>query len=160
MDTEKIRISYKPENIKLLLVGESPPASGEFFYVKSLMTVYTSRAFEGVFNQSFTNVAAFLKFFQGKECYLEDLTATPVNKMSIKNRESTLEQGIIQLSAKLKDYKPEVIVIVLKKIDRYVKKATKIAGLSCPIYTLPFPGNGHQNKFIQEFSNILEKHYV
>ena len=88
MDTEKIRISYKPENIKLLLVGESPPAGGEFFYVKSLMTVYTSRAFEGVFNQSFTNVAAY------------------------------------------------------------------------PIYTLPFPGNGHQNKFIQEFSNILEKHYV
>jgi hypothetical protein len=48
--------------------------------------------------------------------------------MSIKNRESTLEQGIIQLSAKLKDNKPEVIVIVLKKIDRYVKKAIKIAG--------------------------------
>ena len=52
MDTEKIRISYKPENIKLLLVGESPPASGEFFYVKSLMTVYTSRAFERAFIES------------------------------------------------------------------------------------------------------------
>jgi len=30
MDTEKVRISYKPENIKLLLVGEAPPASGDF----------------------------------------------------------------------------------------------------------------------------------
>ena len=80
--------------------------------------------------------------------------------MSTKNREGTLEQEIVQLSTKLKDYKPEVIVIVLIKIDQYVKKAIKIAELSCPVYTLPFPGNGHQNKFIQEFSNILEKHYA
>jgi hypothetical protein len=45
MDTEKVRMSYKPGNIKMLLVGESPPASGDFFYVRSMMTVYTAKVF-------------------------------------------------------------------------------------------------------------------
>ncbi len=160
MDTERVRMSYKPGNIKLILVGESPPASGQLFYFQSFMIVYTSRAFEAVFNKSFINTSAFLKFFQEKGCYLEDLTATPVNKMSTIEREKTLEQGVIRLSRKLIDYNPETIAIVLKKIERYVKNAIKIAGLSCPVYTLPFPGNGHQNKFIQCLSIILEKHYV
>ncbi len=160
MDTEKVRMSYKPVSIKLLLVGESPPASGQFFYVRSLMTIYTSRAFETVFSKSFVNTSAFLEFFQDKGCYLEDLTTTPVNKMSTVEREKTLEQGVILLSKKLIDYNPEAIVIVLKKIERYVKNAIRITGLSCPVYTLPFPGNGHQNRFIQGLSIILEKHYL
>ncbi len=160
MDTEKVRMSYKPENIKLLLVGESPPASSDFFYVRSMMTVYTAKAFETVFNKSFVNTLAFLNFFQEIGCYLEDLTAIPVNKMSTVNREKTLEHGVIQLSEKLIQYNPEVIAIVLKKIDRYVKNSIRIARLSCPVYTLPFPGNGHQNKFIQGLCKILDRHYV
>ena len=43
---EKIRASYRPENIKVLFVGESPPESGDFFYVESLMTTFVSRPFE------------------------------------------------------------------------------------------------------------------
>ena len=46
MDTEAIRQSFKPDKIRLMLIGESPPASGRFFYLKSAMTIYTSRAFE------------------------------------------------------------------------------------------------------------------
>ncbi len=116
MDTERIRKSFKPDRIKLLLVGESPPASGQFFYVRSLMTKYTSRAFETVFRIDFSDTTSFLKFFQNKGCYLEDLTMTPVNKMPTVEREKTLEQGIIRLSKKLIDFDPEAIVIVLKKI--------------------------------------------
>ena len=159
MDTERIRKSFKPDRIKLLLVGESPPASGQFFYVRSLMTKYTSRAFETVFRIDFSDTTSFLKFFQNKGCYLEDLTMTPVNKMPTVEREKTLELGIIRLSKKLIDFDPEAIVIVLKKIERYVKNAISIAGLSCPVYSLPFPGNGHQNRFIKDLSTVLEKHY-
>jgi hypothetical protein len=32
MDIEALRLSYKPEHIKILFVGESAPASGKFFY--------------------------------------------------------------------------------------------------------------------------------
>ncbi len=159
MDTERIRKLFKPDKIKLLLVGESPPASGQFFYVQSLMTKYTSRAFEKVFRISFNDTMSFLIFFQNQECYLEDLTTTPVNKMPKVEREKLLEQGIIRLSKKLIDFDPEAIVIVLKKIERYVKNAIGIAGLRCPVYSLPFPGNGHQNKFIKELSSVLENHY-
>ena len=59
MDTEKIRKLFKPDRIKLLLVGESPPASGKFFYSKSPMTLYTSSTFEKVFSLSSTVSADF-----------------------------------------------------------------------------------------------------
>jgi len=121
MDTTKVRLSYKPENIKLLFIGESPPSSGKFFYLQSNMTIYTSRAFESVFNKSFNDTKSFLEYFQERKCYLEDLTKIPVDKMSTKEREFTLKQGITELSLKLIDYNPEAIVIVLKKIDKYVK---------------------------------------
>ena len=74
-------------------------------------------------------------------------------------RENTLKQGVSLLSEKLKNYNPEAIVIVLKKIERYVKYAIRTSGLSCAVYTLPFPGNGHQNRYIEGLISILKKHY-
>jgi len=159
MDTESLRIYYKPKAIKLLFIGESPPASGKFFYERSLMTTYTSRAFESAFKTSFVNTKAFLDFFKTKGCYLEDLTVTPVNRMPKTDREKTLELGVKSLSKKLIEYQPMAILIVLKRIERYVINAIKMDGLSCPIHTLPFPGNSYQNKFKQELITILEKYY-
>ena len=159
MDTEKVRLSFKPEKIKLLFIAESPPASGDFFYVRSRMTVYTARAFGSVFEESFISTSDFLNFFQDKGCYLEDLTSTAVNKMASSDREKYLKKGILQLSDKLRLYNPEAIVIMLKKIERHVKSAVAIAGLTCPVYALPFPGNGHQNKFIRGLKNVLDGHY-
>jgi hypothetical protein len=160
MDTEKVRVSYKPEKIKLLFIAESPPASGQFFYRRSMMTTYTSRAFAQVFNRSFDSATDFLNFFQKKDCYLEDMTSTPVNKMSAVDREKTIEMGISQLTEKIRVYIPEAIVIMLRKIERYAKKAITSAGVTCPVYTLPFPGNGNQNKFIHGLIVILHRHYL
>jgi hypothetical protein len=35
MDTEGVRAEYRPQCIETLFVGESPPASGKFFYYKN-----------------------------------------------------------------------------------------------------------------------------
>jgi len=90
MDTEKIRQRYAPDKIKLLLIGESPPDSGEFFYVKSNMTTYTSRAFKKAHGIKFIDNTEFLKYFKDCGCFLDDLCHTPVDKSQNKEREKGL----------------------------------------------------------------------
>jgi hypothetical protein len=158
MDTEALRESYKPIQIKLLFVGESPPESGKFFYHKGSMTTFTLRAFEKVFDRAFSDTSSFLKFFQHSGCYLEDICLEPVDKMTPKERNKMLKDSIKYFSSRLRKYSPEAIVIVLKRIESHVKEALKKADISCPIYTLPFPGFGHQNNYINELCKILQRH--
>lgn len=157
---EQLRQSFKPVNIRILLIGESAPESGQFFYYRSRMTKHISKAFEQVFGILFRDGSEFLKYFQAKGCYLDDLSPIPVNKMSKTERDKTLKDSIGELSKRICSYNPTVIVIVLKKIDKYVKEAIDLSEVRCPVYTLPFPGNGYQNEFIQEFSRILKAYLM
>ena len=158
MDTETLRNAYKPDQIKLLFIAESPPQSGNFFYHKGSMTTFTSRAFEKVFDRVFSDKHSFLNFFRLRGCYLEDVCLEPVDKLPQKQRTMMLEDSIEYFSGRLKEYRPEAIVIVLKRIESQVKKALRKAKISCPVYTLPFPGFGHQKIYIKELRNILQNH--
>jgi len=155
MNTEKIRQSYAPDRIKLLLIGESPPDSGKFFYVKSHMTTYTSQAFEKAHGIKFKDNSDFLKYFKDCGCFLDDLCHTPVNHLSKKDREKELENCIATLSERIKKFNPPVVAIVLKKIEKYVREAITKSGCTPEIYVLPFPGNGWQNKYIDGLSEII-----
>jgi hypothetical protein len=159
VDTEALRKSYKPDQIKLLFVGESPPASGKFFYYKGAMTTFTALAFEKVFDRVFPDTSSFLKFFQHIGCFLEDLCLEPVDKMNPKERTTMLTDATESFSHRLRDYSPEAIVIVLKRIEPYVKEALRKAKISAPIYTLPFPGFGHQKNYINKLYEILRTHF-
>lgn len=124
------------------------------------MTTYTQQAFEKVYKKSLDNQLAFLKYFQKTGCYLDDLSHMPVDGKLKTERERLLKEAIPTLSRRLKSYKPDVIVIALKKIEKHVREAICKARLSCPIYTISFAGNGHQNKYINELSEILKKHLI
>jgi hypothetical protein len=158
MDTEKLRKSYKPNQIKLLFIGESPPQSGNFFYHKGSLTSFTSRAFEKVFDRVFLDTLSFLIFFRFSGCYLEDICLEPVDKLPPKKRTMMLKNSIEYFSSRLKKYSPEAIVIVPKRIESHVKEALRKAKISCPIYTLPFPSFGHQKNYINKLCEILQKH--
>ena len=158
MKVEELRKSYQPKKIKLLLIGESPPESGKFFYLESSMTTFTQRAFENTFNLSFKNHKEFLQFFKKKGCYLDDLSSIPVNGIPPLRKEEVLSGSILSFSKRLTLYKPEIVVIVLKRIERKVNEALDLSRIQCERYTLPFPGNGHQNKYIQKLSKILKSH--
>jgi hypothetical protein len=81
MHTELIRQSYRPNQIRLLLVGESPPASKKFFYGESAMTKYTAQAFKKAHGVSFRDDKEFLQYFKRCGCYLDDLCHEPVNDL-------------------------------------------------------------------------------
>jgi hypothetical protein len=158
MNTKEIRETFMPMRVCVLFVAESPPASGKFFYVNSGMTTFTSRAFEKARGISFCSADDFLEYFKDSGCYLVDLTETPVNKLKGTIREENLVLGVNSLAERIKLMRPEVVVCVLKKIEKHVEKAVIQSGVSLTTYITPFPGNGHQNKYISALAEILTKH--
>lgn len=115
MNIEAARESFRPKQIRLLFIGESPPASGKFFYINSAMTTFTSYAFEKAYNKKFSNTEDFLNYFKTCGCYLDDLSHIPVDDMPSEQRERILIDSVPALSDRLKIYSPEITVIALKK---------------------------------------------
>jgi hypothetical protein len=157
---EALRRSYRPKKVRLLLVGESAPKSGKFFYRRSAMTTFTARAFEKAFGITFEDNAAFLRFFQGCGCYLEDVSLTAVNNMRPSERAQTLQKSVPSLSQRIRDLKPALVVAVLRRITPYVEEAMVQAGRPVIFCTLPFPGSGSQNKYIDRLSDLLRRYLV
>jgi len=117
MHTELIRNKYLPSKIKLLLVGESPPYNGKFFYVKSAMTTFTSRPFERVFNLEFSGEQEFLKYFMASGCFLDDLCHEPIDQLPAYERELKLKKCIPDFTNRLLTWQPKIVCIILRKIE-------------------------------------------
>lgn len=158
MNTEEIRQSFRPETVTLLLIGESPPARGKFFYEGCPMTAFTSRAFEIAHSKRFNNIKRFLEYFKACGCYLDDLCHVPVDCLPDTERDMKLRENIYPLSQRIREINPPVVVAVLKKIEDYVRDAVERSKCKPKIYSLPFPGHGHQNKYIDELVWIIDKY--
>jgi hypothetical protein len=142
MDTESVRQAFKSLDTEILFIGESPPASGVFFYVQSNMTRYTKEAFEQAFGARFDDTKDFLWFFRACGCYLDDLSLEPVIQLGPKERGAELLDAVPGLAERIREAAPEVIIVVLKKIAPQVKAAMALAAINAPTYVLPFPGQG------------------
>jgi hypothetical protein len=156
LNHEETRKGFKPSKIRVLFVGESPPTNGGFFYIDSLMTKYMADVFSEVFGKKFTN--DFLKFFKAKNCYLDDISIAPVDNKTPKERERIINECIDAFAKRLDKFKPKLVIAVLMRIEKPTKKAVCLAGLRVPVYAVPFPGNGHQNRFRSELTKILREH--
>lgn len=107
-ELEKLRESYKPDKIKYLLVGESIPPNGTFFYTgDSPLFKYTSEAFEEVNPE----VEFTLELFKEKGFYLFDL-AEPVAGMGYKQKINAVAEGIPKLASFIEVEKPDYILSV------------------------------------------------
>jgi hypothetical protein len=67
---ELIRERFRPGKVRVLLVGESRPASGEFFFCEdSRLVKYTDEAFAERYGP-YTDMSSFLAQFKSLGCYL------------------------------------------------------------------------------------------
>src|SRR5271169_6036225 len=98
---ERLRRRYRPARVRMLFVGESPPASGRFFY-QADSGLY--RAIRQTFLWAFPNPkdADFLKSFRDMDCYLVDLCGYPVDNLPGKQRRLACEQGEKKLAATIR----------------------------------------------------------
>ena len=158
MDAESLRESYRPDSVRVLLVGESAPAHGAFFYRESAMTTITARACEDALGVRFDSTEDFLRFFRDQGCYLEDLSPTPVDNLGRRERERALRESVPHLADRIRSLQPDVIVVVLQKIEKHVMKSIGLSGLVLPTYVLPFPGQGYQRVYREGLAVILRAH--
>ena len=164
-DWEQIRLCYRPDRIKVLFIGESPPPSGKtFFYAgNSILFDFWKSTFTEVFNKSWPSPESFLRWFQEQGCYLDDLLSNPLPSNKIekaKTRKDLLPKSVSTFASKFRDYSPEAIVVVMKGIDSYVKEAIMESELTiaCEIVGFPYKRKGKiRPQTISEAQHVLTK---
>lgn len=156
---EAARERYRPDHVRHLMVGESPPAGGTFFYnADSMLFCQTHRAFCEVFGSACGEAASFLRFFRDKGFFLDDLCPVPVNGMSDINREQARTAGVGPLAARIERAKPQTVIVVMMAIISEVRQACALAHLTPTFVELPFPGRPeHQMRFINGMTTFLGK---
>ena len=150
---ENLRKRYRPNRVRILFVGESPPASGRFFY-QADSGLY--RAVRTTFLQAFPslrNSTEFLDSFCSLGCYLVDLCGEPVDNMSRDTRRCACRKGETRLAQEIRALHPETIVTMVRSIAANVKHVQERTGWTGRHLELPYPGRWHRHR--TEFRRLL-----
>jgi hypothetical protein len=155
---ERLRRRYRPARVRMLFVGESPPASGRFFY-QADSGLY--RAMRQTFLSAFPKLkdADFLQSFRDLDCYLVDLCGYPVDNLPAEQRRLAREQGEPRLAATIRQLDPEIIVTMVRSIAANVQRAQARAKWRGTHLDLPYPGRwkSHRLAFEQALRPILRQ---
>lgn len=155
---ERLRKHYRPDPVRILFVGESPPASGRFFY-QADSGLY--RAVRDTFLTAFPTVkkAEFLDSFRATGCYLVDLCSEPVNKMTRDARRCACRTGEIRLARMIRALSPQIIVTIVKSICANVKRSQDQAAWSGRHIELPYPGRWYRSRmrFSRQLLHLLRE---
>jgi hypothetical protein len=152
MDVEATRASYRPDRIATLFVGESAPASGDFFYYgDNSMLRHMKRATEAVLGED----GDFLERFKRYGWYLDDLVLTPVDELTPSERRVKCLAATDSLRDRIAAYRPLAIVSMLISIRSIVETAAKAARSNALLFSAPFPGMGQQIRFHNEMLKII-----
>lgn len=148
--TEALRVSFRPVRITTLFVGESAPASGQFFYDGR-----NSMARFMVVAISDTHDDTFLDRFKALGWYLDDLVLYPINRMTRARRKAAWIASAPSLTKRIAEYRPQAIVSLLKGMKTVVEDAANASGCRAPVYSVALPGTGHQARFSAEMAALF-----
>ncbi len=153
---EELRQTYKPTDVRVLFIGESPPANGTFFYLgNSNLWQYTYQAFRNVYGSDLDD-SSFCEFFTSTGCFLEDLCLDAVNRMNKAERKRACEVSAALLAKRISLLSPKAVICVKMSIVRQVRSAMAKAGLQAvPMYSLPFPSCGHQREYVEGLTRLV-----
>jgi hypothetical protein len=155
---ERLRKWYRPARVRILFVGEAPPASGRFFY-QADSGLY--RAIRDAFVEAYPNMGEgdFLQAFQDLGCYLVDLCGKPVDRMGRAHRKRVCLEGEVRLARILRELRPEIIVTVVRSIAGNVSRSERRANWRGRQIDLPYPGRWqrHRAVFLKTLTSLLRE---
>ncbi len=154
---ERLRRSYRPARVRLLFIGESPPASGRFFYRRDSGLYRAIRdAFRGI-DPSITD-ETFLEVFRRSGCYLIDACAAPVDHLDANSRRAACRASEPALTRRIRHLDPAAIVTLVRSIRDSVQRAAAQACWRGPILDVPYPGRWvtHRKVFLERLAPELE----
>jgi len=142
---ERLRLRYRPEPVRLLFIGESPPASGRFFY-RGDSGLY--RAMREAFQIADPSIRedTFLTAFQAAGCYLIDLCPEPVDDLDSESRRAACLAGEASSSRAIARLRPPMIATLVRSIEGNLRSAVMGANWSGRLIHLPYPGRWAHNK--------------
>jgi hypothetical protein len=154
---ERLRRAYRPARVRLLFIGESPPASGRFFY-RGDSGLY--RAMRDAFRTVDPSIPEedFLRAFQAWGCYLVDLCREPVDRLDVQSRRAACKAGEASLVRAMVRLRPDGIATLVRSIEGNVARAALRAHWQGPVLHLPYPGRWYRNRdvFIKMVCPALE----
>jgi len=154
-DIEQLRECCRPDHVRLLFVGESPPASGDFFYLGN-SKLYRSTAAALGWDEDWKEA---LSSFQDAGGYLIDLCHEPIDKLARPAKRAKRKEAEADLAVRLQSLAPDAIVIAMRDIEGNVRRAIAAAGLpeSLPVFVVSFPAHGHQPEYIRDLREIAKE---
>jgi hypothetical protein len=135
-EIKEARARYRPQRIRILFVGESPPSNGTFFTVVAI-TCWSTCEMLWVASREDDD---FLKSFMERGCYLDDLVLTPIDDLPELERKKRCREACADLATRIAEYKPSGIVSLLRRIGDDVEIAAIMANSKACRYVVPFPG--------------------
>ena len=152
---ERLRAAYRPERVRMLFVGESPPASGRFFYNRDSGLYRALRDAFHLVDQNITD-ENFLAIFQEAGCYLVDACRQPVDRMEPMARRNACLAGEPLLTRHIRTLQPLTIVTLVRSIRANVERAAAHASWTGTMIELPYPGRWIQHRKV--FLELLVPH--
>jgi hypothetical protein len=154
---EELRASYRPSRVKLLLVGESRPAGGTFFYRADSRLFFAVRdAFERAHGPMAAG-EAFLAEFQKRGAWLYDLAASPVNRQRGRPRAAAVAKRVWELAQVLEESPGAQVVAIKRDLEAPVRRAMEMAGESADrLCVLPFPLYQWREVFVTGLAALLQ----
>jgi hypothetical protein len=149
---ERLRESYRPQRVRVLFIGEAPPASGAFFYRRDSGLF---RALSTTFEEALPRLRGrdFLAAFRGLGCYLVDLCGRPVDRLGPRERREARRMGEARLADAMRRLRPLAIVVLLRSIDENCARAAEASAWSGVRIVVPYPGRWVHWR--EEFRKIL-----
>lgn len=139
-DYEAARQRYRPERIKVLMVGESRPAGGTFFYLANSHLFFATREAFVRARGPAPSGSDFLRTLQDEGVWLFDLAETPVNQLPGRPRRVAVAARTGALVTLLRDAAPDTVVAIKRSLEPTVRAAMDAAGIGVDrLVGLPFP---------------------
>jgi hypothetical protein len=165
----RARRKYRPRKIRILLIAESPPSSGGFFYFP--MTIGKDHLFRETMkaldlwpeNEPMlkgVDKRPMLLRFQSMGFYLLDTCDFPVDKMRPVERRETLLEQIPRLVNDVIEADPLRIFVVKSTIFNPVVIALEESGLRSRVLNtgpVPFPSHGNQRVYRSSLKRALTR---
>ena len=154
------RHAFEPKNVRLVIVAESPPASGKYFYNPEGSTM--EPLFSALMQQlgvAATSKENGLREFQRRGWVLVDATYEPVNAVGVdRDAVITRDYSLLRddLASMLPDRSTPVVLLkanVCRLLERrLVEDGFNVINRGRVVY---FPSTGQQKKFRVQFAEIL-----
>jgi len=171
-DFNRARRKYRPHRIRFLLIAESPPSSGGFFYFgttigKDHLFRETMKALElwprNEPMRKGIDKRAMLRRFQSVGFYLLDTCILPVDKLRPSERRKAVLSQTARLVRDVIEADPVHILIVKSSIFTPVRIALRDAGLWARVLNtrpVPFPSHGNQRIYRSMLRRALSKAHL